>query len=688
MAKPHPEASKTKHKFALQGWRAHPPCRPHSTFTHLPSTFPPTDAGLYRDLLRKARGDRALADRWLAEIGASAPAGDDDGNEGADAACTDLDTHAADAGAPPTFFCPIALTLFRDPVMLPTGQSYERVAIERWLAAGNATCPATGQRLGRPVPLTPNVALRRSVEDWCGAHMAWALGSDGHVQPLPAAEGEEATAAGEGGGGSTRCGAGGGAQQPPSDPALAEALRRQEAEWAALQAAAAGRSPGPPPGGPGGGPPWPRPPPIPLWAAAARPPPPYPRPAPPSALARAGRTAATLSLYALEGALLAAFIVALWKNGWGVAPLSTNPMVGASPATLYSLGAKATPALIAGQWWRLAASAGLTAGAIDLLATLTLALSLGRLVGRSAVAPWLTVPAIFVGGSALGCLASANLLPRAQAVGAPSGAAALWGAAAAFQALHWRAYAHRPLSALILVLVGAALAAIGLTPLHDNWYTAGAAGAGALAAGVVGRPGGPEGGGWARRPVGAADAAAGAAAAGAARTPPLGRRPAGRIFGSLVFRTACLGGLAAAASLGVIGLTKGGASVGDACAAWCPKIGCLPTKWWECGGGSGGGGGGGGGSTLSPGGPAGIPACSFSQDSSSGQTKVACPSGAAGFIDGREAPGSEADRLAACRKVCEPWRPVEVPKDNRPASPPSPAETPAAKYDPTAGVLV
>lgn len=149
--------------------------------------------------------------------------------------------------------------------------------------------------------------------------------------------------------------------------------------------------------------------------------------------------------------------------------------------------------------------------------------------------------------------------------------------------------------------------------------------------------------------------------------------------------------------MGVIGLTRGAASVGDACAGWCPKAGCLPTKWWECGaGGSGSGGGGGNAGTLSPGGSGGIPACSFT-DQADGQTKVTCPSGASGFVKGAQ-PADEPSKLAACKKVCEPWRPVEVPRDGRgggapPPPPPPPAQyqpgqTPAAKYDPTAGVLV
>lgn len=35
----------------------------------------------------------------------------------------DLDTAALDAGAPEAFFCPISFKMFRDPVMLSTGQT-------------------------------------------------------------------------------------------------------------------------------------------------------------------------------------------------------------------------------------------------------------------------------------------------------------------------------------------------------------------------------------------------------------------------------------------------------------------------------------------------------------------------------------------------------------------------------------
>ncbi len=52
---------------------------------------------------------------------------------------------------------------------------YERRYIERWLSGGRSTCPATGIVLAAPVTLTPNVALRKSIEVWAEKHAKWLL---------------------------------------------------------------------------------------------------------------------------------------------------------------------------------------------------------------------------------------------------------------------------------------------------------------------------------------------------------------------------------------------------------------------------------------------------------------------------------------------------------------------------------
>ncbi|TKY73825.1 U-box domain-containing protein 25 [Spatholobus suberectus] len=66
---------------------------------------------------------------------------------------------------PHLFRCPISLDLFEDPVTLCTGQTYDRSSIEKWLAAGNLTCPVTMQKLHDP-SIVPNHTLRHLIDQW------------------------------------------------------------------------------------------------------------------------------------------------------------------------------------------------------------------------------------------------------------------------------------------------------------------------------------------------------------------------------------------------------------------------------------------------------------------------------------------------------------------------------------------
>lgn len=51
-----------------------------------------------------------------------------------------------------------------------------RAALHREMAVGGScTCPATGTVLVAPVTLTPNVALRKSIEVWAEKHAKWLL---------------------------------------------------------------------------------------------------------------------------------------------------------------------------------------------------------------------------------------------------------------------------------------------------------------------------------------------------------------------------------------------------------------------------------------------------------------------------------------------------------------------------------
>ncbi|XVE51507.1 hypothetical protein DITRI_Ditri02bG0047500 [Diplodiscus trichospermus] len=70
---------------------------------------------------------------------------------------------------PKDFCCPISLDLMRDPVIISTGQTYERSSIARWMEEGHCTCPKTGQMLIH-TRLVPNRALRNLIMQWCTAH--------------------------------------------------------------------------------------------------------------------------------------------------------------------------------------------------------------------------------------------------------------------------------------------------------------------------------------------------------------------------------------------------------------------------------------------------------------------------------------------------------------------------------------
>ncbi|KAL4317785.1 hypothetical protein GQ457_18G023890 [Hibiscus cannabinus] len=53
-----------------------------------------------------------------------------------------------------------------DPVTLSSGITYDRESIEKWIEAGNSTCPLTNQVLTSLGPI-PNHVTRRKIQDWC-----------------------------------------------------------------------------------------------------------------------------------------------------------------------------------------------------------------------------------------------------------------------------------------------------------------------------------------------------------------------------------------------------------------------------------------------------------------------------------------------------------------------------------------
>ncbi|KAJ7961626.1 RING-type E3 ubiquitin transferase [Quillaja saponaria] len=68
---------------------------------------------------------------------------------------------------PEEFRCPLSKELMTDPVILSSGQTYDRPYIQEWLEAGNRTCPLTQKVLSSQAILTPNHILREMIAQWC-----------------------------------------------------------------------------------------------------------------------------------------------------------------------------------------------------------------------------------------------------------------------------------------------------------------------------------------------------------------------------------------------------------------------------------------------------------------------------------------------------------------------------------------
>ncbi|KAK9067543.1 hypothetical protein SSX86_011654 [Deinandra increscens subsp. villosa] len=67
---------------------------------------------------------------------------------------------------PSYFICPLTLQLMFDPVIVSTGQTYERDSIQNWLNNGLLRCPVTRQTLSHK-NLIPNYTVKALISNWC-----------------------------------------------------------------------------------------------------------------------------------------------------------------------------------------------------------------------------------------------------------------------------------------------------------------------------------------------------------------------------------------------------------------------------------------------------------------------------------------------------------------------------------------
>lgn len=67
---------------------------------------------------------------------------------------------------PADFCCPLSLELMSDPVIVASGQTYERAYIKKWLDQGFTVCPKTRQTLSH-TNLIPNYTVKALIANWC-----------------------------------------------------------------------------------------------------------------------------------------------------------------------------------------------------------------------------------------------------------------------------------------------------------------------------------------------------------------------------------------------------------------------------------------------------------------------------------------------------------------------------------------
>lgn len=67
---------------------------------------------------------------------------------------------------PPDFCCPLSLELMTDPVIVASGQTYERGYIRNWIDLGLNVCPKTMQTLVHS-NLIPNYTVKALIANWC-----------------------------------------------------------------------------------------------------------------------------------------------------------------------------------------------------------------------------------------------------------------------------------------------------------------------------------------------------------------------------------------------------------------------------------------------------------------------------------------------------------------------------------------
>ncbi|CAK8571762.1 unnamed protein product [Lathyrus sativus] len=85
----------------------------------------------------------------------------------------------SDVSFPPYFRCPLSLELMMDPVIVASGQTYERQSIQMWLDHGLTVCPKTRKRLTH-TNLIPNYTVKAMISTWSDENNTNCLSNSEH----------------------------------------------------------------------------------------------------------------------------------------------------------------------------------------------------------------------------------------------------------------------------------------------------------------------------------------------------------------------------------------------------------------------------------------------------------------------------------------------------------------------------
>lgn len=347
----------------------------------------------------------------------------------------DVDAAATQLGAPDTYFCPISFHLFRDPVLLQSGQTYERSAIQRWLSEGGSICPVTGIELPQPVVLSSNVALRQAIEDWALRNASWMLKSDGKLLPLPEEERQHFSVLIP--------------QSTDHDGDTALAIRLQEEE---MNRQAVNRARRQHQGNHSNSQPT------------------------------SNRVQHCIQLLFLFTVLhFGMFLVTLSKGDWEFEKIDANPLIGFSARVINRVGGTDT-SLISdkNEWWRIITSSLMTAGIIHLQWVVSCLWTFGRFLATKI--SFLSLALLYFVSCISGILLSANFSTVFVTAGASGGAFGLIGAVLVELLFNRKDYRSFPFSLLFLTLMAGVGVVMGLTPMVDNWTNLGGFIAGVITA--------------------------------------------------------------------------------------------------------------------------------------------------------------------------------------------------------------